>query len=219
MKKARISPDAFFQLAMQLAYKRDSNGKRALTYEASVTRLFAQGRTETVRSLSNESAAFVDAMLDPSTTPADRVAKLKAAAEQHANLYKNAMVGAGIDRHLFGLYVVSVGLGYDSDFLKSALKMPWTLSTSQTPQKQTEGRWKPETTDKHTISPGGGFGPVADDGYGVSYMFPNDDVIYAHISSKFSSKNTSSKRFMDNITSALADMKKTVEQYMAERTK
>lgn len=88
MKKARISPDAFFQLAMQLAYKRDSNGKRALTYEASVTRLFAQGRTETVRSLSNESAAFVDAMLDPSTTPADRVAKLKAAAEQHANLYK-----------------------------------------------------------------------------------------------------------------------------------
>jgi hypothetical protein len=57
MKKARISPDAFFQLAMQLAYKRDSQGKRALTYEASVTRLFAQGRTETVRSLSNESAA------------------------------------------------------------------------------------------------------------------------------------------------------------------
>ena len=44
--------------------------------------------------------------------------------------------------------------------------MPWTLSTSQTPQKQTEGRWKPETEDKHTISPGGGFGPVADDGYG-----------------------------------------------------
>ena len=83
-------------------------------------------------------------------------------------MLQNAMVGAGIDRHLFGLYVVSVGLGYDSDFLKSALKMPWTLSTSQTPQKQTEGRWKPETTDKHTISPGGGFGPVADDGYGLS---------------------------------------------------
>lgn len=215
MKKARISPDAFFQLAMQLAYKRDSGGNRALTYEASVTRLFAQGRTETVRSLSNESAAFVDAMLDPSTTPADRVSKLQAAADKHANLYKNAMVGAGIDRHLFGLYIVSVGLGYDSPFLKAALKMPWTLSTSQTPQKQTEGRWKPETEDKHTISPGGGFGPVADDGYGVSYMFPNDDVIYAHISSKFSSDKTSSKRFQDNIVTALADMKATIEQHMA----
>jgi carnitine O-palmitoyltransferase 1 len=216
MKKARISPDAFFQIAMQLAYKRDSGGKRALTYEASVTRLFAQGRTETVRSLSNESAAFVDAMMDPSTSAAERVEKLQAAADKHASLYKSAMVGDGIDRHLFGLYIVSVGLGYDSQFLKSALKMPWTLSTSQTPQKQTEGRWNPEKTDKHTISPGGGFGPVADDGYGVSYMFPNDDVIYAHISSKKSASNTSSQRFQDNITAALADMKKTVEQHMAE---
>ena len=51
----------------------------------------------------------------------------------------------------------------------------------------------------------------------MSYMFPNDDVIYAHISSKFSSKNTSSKRFMDNISKALADMKDTVEKYMAEK--
>jgi len=216
MKKARVSPDAFFQIAMQLAYMRDSGGKRALTYEASVTRLFAQGRTETVRSLSNESAAFVDCMMDASSSSADRVKKLNAAADKHAHLYKNAMVGAGIDRHLFGLYIVSVGLGYDSPFLKSALRMPWTLSTSQTPQRQTEGRWKPEKEDKHTISPGGGFGPVADDGYGVSYMFPNDDVIYAHITSKHSASNTSSKRFEQNIVQALADIKATVLQHMAE---
>ena len=52
---------------------------------------------------------------------------------------------------------------------------------------------------------------------GVSYMFPNDDVIYAHISSKFSSSNTSSKRFEENITKALADMKATVEQHMAAK--
>ena len=195
MKKARISPDAFFQLAMQLAYKRDSGGKRALTYEASVTRLFAQGRTETVRSLSIESAAFVDAMIDDKTAPEERVRLLRAAADKHTSLYKNAMVGNGIDRHLFGLYIVSVGLGYDSPFLKAALKMPWTLSTSQTPQKQTEGRWRPEKEDKHTISPGGGFGPVADDGYGVSYMFPNDDVIFPHITSKHSASQTDSSRF------------------------
>jgi carnitine O-palmitoyltransferase 1 len=49
IKKSRISPDAFFQLAMQLAYKRDSGGKRALTYEASVTRLFAQVRDVLLR--------------------------------------------------------------------------------------------------------------------------------------------------------------------------
>ena len=219
MKKARVSPDAFFQLAMQLAYKKDSGGNRALTYEASVTRLFAQGRTETVRSLSNESAAFVDAMMDAKKSAAERVELLKKAADKHANLYKSAMVGEGIDRHLFGLYIVSVGLGYDSPFLKSALKMPWTLSTSQTPQRQTEGRWNPEKEDKHTISPGGGFGPVADDGYGVSYMFPNDDVIYAHISSKSSASATDSKRFEKNIIAALAEIRATIEQDMAEKKK
>jgi len=38
--------------------------------------LFWQGRTETVRSLSNESAAFVDAMMDASSSPAERVKKV-----------------------------------------------------------------------------------------------------------------------------------------------
>jgi len=51
---------------------------------------------------------------------------------------------------------------------------------------------------------------------GVSYMFPNDDVIYAHISSKHSSSNTSSQRFEQNIAQALADIKETVELHMEE---
>mmetsp|Transcript_59715 Transcript_59715/g.141984 ORF Transcript_59715/g.141984 Transcript_59715/m.141984 type:complete len:801 (+) Transcript_59715:97-2499(+) len=216
MKKAKISPDAFFQIAMQLAYRMDA-GKPALTYEASVTRLFAQGRTETVRSLSIESAAFVDAMLSQDASDAERVAKLSAAADKHASLYKHAMVGGGIDRHLFGLYVTSVGLGYDSDFLKSALKMPWTLSTSQTPQKQTEGRWNPEGSDACRISPGGGFGPVAENGYGVSYMFGNDNVIFVHVSSKHSAVETDSKRFERNIVKALGDIKRLVETDMAAK--
>ena len=37
-----------------------------MTYEASMTRLFREGRTETVRSCTIESAAFVRAMEDPS---------------------------------------------------------------------------------------------------------------------------------------------------------
>jgi len=47
-------------------------------------------------------------------------------------------------------------------------------------------------------------------------MFPNDDVIYAHISSKHSSSNTSSQRFEQNIAQALADIKETVELHMEE---
>jgi carnitine O-palmitoyltransferase 1 len=42
---------------------------------------------------------------------------------------------------------------------------------------------------------GGGFGPVADDGYGVSYIFTGEDMIFFHISSKKSCDKTVSAIF------------------------
>lgn len=66
MKKCRLSPDAFIQMALQLAYYRDA-GKFSLTYEASMTRLFREGRTETVRPCTIESAAWVKAMENPNS--------------------------------------------------------------------------------------------------------------------------------------------------------
>ena len=42
----------------------------------------------------------------------------KIASEKHQLLYRLAMTGAGIDRHLFCLYVVSKYLAVDSPFLK-----------------------------------------------------------------------------------------------------
>jgi carnitine O-palmitoyltransferase 1, liver isoform len=66
MKKCRMSPDAFIQMALQLAYYRDA-GRFSLTYEASMTRLFREGRTETVRPCTIESTAFVKAMEDKSS--------------------------------------------------------------------------------------------------------------------------------------------------------
>lgn len=67
MKTCKLSPDAFIQMALQLAYYRDA-GKFSLTYEASMTRLFREGRTETVRPCTIESSAWVKAMEDPSST-------------------------------------------------------------------------------------------------------------------------------------------------------
>lgn len=98
------------------------------------------------------------------------------------------MCGKGIDRHLFCLYVVSKYLEVDSPFLKEVLSEPWRLSTSQTPHGQTS---KLDLT-KHPdcISAGGGFGPVADDGYGVSYIIAGENLIFFHISSKRSSPET-----------------------------
>ncbi|XP_034445095.1 carnitine O-palmitoyltransferase 1, liver isoform isoform X1 [Hippoglossus hippoglossus] len=202
IKKCRTSPDAFIQIALQLAHYRDK-GKFCLTYEASMTRLFREGRTETVRSCTLETCAFAQAMIRDETRE-ERLKLLKLAAEKHQNLYRLAMTGQGIDRHIFCLYVVSKYLGEDSAFLKGVLSEPWRLSTSQTPLQQVDlfdlVRY-PEY-----VSSGGGFGPVADDGYGVSYIIVGENLINFHISSKRSSHETDSHRFGGNIKRAMLEI-------------
>lgn len=98
------------------------------------------------------------------------------------------MCGKGIDRHLFCLYVVSKYLEVDSPFLNKVLSEPWRLSTSQTPHGQTNKMNLHE--HPNCISAGGGFGPVADDGYGVSYIIAGEDIVFFHISNKHTSKVT-----------------------------
>ncbi|XP_033823335.1 carnitine O-palmitoyltransferase 1, liver isoform isoform X1 [Periophthalmus magnuspinnatus] len=202
IKKCRTSPDAFIQIALQLAHYRDK-GKFCLTYEASMTRLFREGRTETVRSCTMETCAFVRSMIRDETRE-ERMKLLKVAAEKHQDMYRLAMTGQGIDRHLFCLYVVSKYLGEDSAFLKEVLSEPWRLSTSQTPLQQME------LFDliKHPeyVTSGGGFGPVADDGYGVSYIILGENLINFHISSKHSSPETDSHRFGGHIKQAMMDI-------------
>ena len=56
---------------------------------------------------------------------------MRESAETHQQQYRDTMTGAGIDRHLFCLYVVSKYLGVESPFLAKALMEPWKLSTSQ----------------------------------------------------------------------------------------
>lgn len=221
IKTMKVSPDAFIQLALQVAYYRDSGGRHPLTYESSMTRLYLQGRTETVRSLTIEAKDFVRAFVDETVSPEEKYKLLVKAAELHAKMYKDCMNGKGIDRHLFALYVVCRGQGYESEFLKSALSLPWTLSTSQQPQQQMSSQHfsvtEPELT--HLISPGGGFGPVADDGYGVSYMVPDDHKIFFHISSKISSKQSNSDRFVKLLLETMAEIKELFEAVKATKSK
>ena len=54
------------------------------------------------------------AMVDENSTDEERISLLRKTCSEHAVMYKDAMNGKGIDRHMFGLYVVSKGLGYVS---------------------------------------------------------------------------------------------------------
>ena len=227
IKRCSVSPDAFVQAAMQLAYFRDTEatdgaGKCENTYESSMTRMFLHGRTETVRPLSAEVRAFVAAMQSKTAAPAEKLALLQAAAARHVELYQSAMVGEGIDRHMFGLYCVASALSCDSPFLKGALSAPWKLSTSQQPQQQT-ALWDikdPAWADR--ISPGGGFGPVAADGYGVSYMVSGEREIFFHISARKTVEGvparTDVRRFQRLLFEALAEMKSVLSLALPVKT-
>ena len=108
MKTVKCSPDGFLQLALQLAYFRDV-GEFHLTYEASMTRLYLEGRTETVRSCTNDSTAFVRAFCEsPRTASKEDLKKLLyKSVRAHQDLYRDCMSGKGVDRHLFCLYVLA----------------------------------------------------------------------------------------------------------------
>lgn len=62
------------------------------------------------------------------------------------------------------------------------------FSITKTPSSQTN---KIDTNkNPEYLSAGGGFGPVADDGYGVSYIFSGENFIAFHISCKKSCEKT-----------------------------
>lgn len=67
MKKQKIHPDSFVQMALQWAYFK-LHKSFAPTYETATMRVFYHGRTETVRSCSIEVKDWIDKMIDPRAT-------------------------------------------------------------------------------------------------------------------------------------------------------
>lgn len=109
IKQAGYSPDAYVQMAMQLATYRLWS-EQAGTYEATQVRPFLHGRTETTRTVSEESAAFCAAMgLSPKHDEhhdekrKDKLHLLQAAVNAHVKYIGNAAKAQGVDRHFFGL--------------------------------------------------------------------------------------------------------------------
>ncbi|KAG8909424.1 Carnitine O-acetyltransferase mitochondrial, partial [Tulasnella sp. 408] len=111
IKKFGFSPDAWAQMVIQLAYHRlvastspEKSGRRRNggTYEAASTRGFLKGRTETIRSVTEESMAWCDSMDNPSVSEEERKQLFKAATKRHGEDAAKAVKAMGIDRHLFG---------------------------------------------------------------------------------------------------------------------
>ncbi len=104
-KALGCSPDAFAQLAYQLAHKR-SKGITGATYESIATRQYQNGRTEAMRVVTPEVLRFVAAMDDPRADGAARAAAFRAAAAKHVARAKECQAGQAPEQHLWELQLV-----------------------------------------------------------------------------------------------------------------
>ena len=163
IKRFQTSPDSWAQMIIQLAYARLlrslGQGRPGGTYESATTRKFYKGRTEVIRTVSSESDAFVESMLNPHAPWSKRKALFKEAARKHIEIAKAAGSGQGFDRHLMGLKKVmerdevgAVALFEDPVFKRS---QRWVLSTSAIFSGVFEAY---------------GWGEVVPNGFGVAYM-------------------------------------------------
>jgi carnitine O-acetyltransferase len=104
-KQLGISPDAFVQMAYQLAHHR-SKGLIGATYEAIATRQYRHGRTEAMRVVTPEVLQFVATMDNPAADREARAVALRAAAERHVARAQECQRGEAPEQHLWELQLV-----------------------------------------------------------------------------------------------------------------
>ncbi|KAI8971690.1 acyltransferase ChoActase/COT/CPT [Mycotypha africana] len=161
IKKFKCSPDGFVQMVLQLAYYKMFGTSRP-TYESAQTRKFQRGRTETARSVTTESVAFVKTMEDPHASTESKLAALRTALKAQGAYMADAVNGHGVDRHLFGLKN-TLQNGEEKPKLFQdpayAYSSHWYISSSQLSSEHFDGY---------------GWGQVVNDGFGCAYMIKNN---------------------------------------------
>ena len=165
----KVSPDAFVQTALQVAYARAFPTSYPVpTYETASTRHHFRGRTEAIRVASIPMVAFASAFASHTTDglspPPDRSA-WDAAIARHVELSREARAGAGIDRHLLGLAQARSDLG-EAGYV-AILDDPASIASRQ---------WKLSTSQVSDPVIAAGFGPVMESGFGVCYGVLPDHI-------------------------------------------
>ncbi|XP_060629520.2 carnitine O-palmitoyltransferase 2, mitochondrial isoform X3 [Anolis sagrei] len=171
LKKHKVSPDAIVQLAFQMAFLQQY-GRTVATYESCSTAAFKHGRTETIRPASVHTKACSEAIVRKSSkhSVAELQQMIAECSKYHNQLTREAAMGQGFDRHLYGLRCLAESQGTPlPDFYQDQAYAHINhniLSTS--------------TLNSPAVSMGG-FGPVVPDGFGVGYGV-HDDWIGCNVS-------------------------------------
>ncbi|XP_061187817.1 carnitine O-palmitoyltransferase 2, mitochondrial-like [Saccostrea echinata] len=207
VKKSGMSPDALMQLAIQMAYYRQYK-QTVATYESCSTAAFKHGRTETIRPATAETKRACVLFVDDNH-PEPSVDELKnammACSKKHGSLTRNAAMGKGFDRHLFGLKT----LAEEEDG-----KLP-QMFTDPNYQKINHIILSTSTVSSPAILIGG-FAPVTQNGYGVGYSI-EDSRIGFNVTSY--PPATNAPDFIECVTKSLDDMYEVLEGRHPKRSK
>lgn len=188
-----LPADSFVQMALQLAFYR-LHEELPAQYESAHLRIFKHGRTEAIRSTSNQSAAFIAAMTDNISSLSNRVSCLRTALNYHQEQSGLANHGFGVDRHMFGLKQMAIECG------KPVPDFFYSKGYIQSQQYRINSVQLTTTHDAFMA-----IGPYTSDGYGCAYTPRQHDIIFAISSWKHKPKICSHK-FGQEIERALVDM-------------
>ena len=217
-----FSPDAVVQMAFQAAYY-GLYGRMECVYEPAMTKAFFHGRTEAIRSVTNESTTFVKTFWGENPAQA-KINALRNACERHSAITKDCSTAQGQDRHLYALFCVWQRR-LDAEYAPSAGS---SISPSSSPDTSISPRpsaprmptlfadngWdRLNTTILSTSNCGNpslrhfGFGPTSGDGFGIGYIIKDGSVSICA-----SSKHRQTTRFVAAIEAYFIEVRKLLRQ-------
>ncbi|KAK9471422.1 acyltransferase ChoActase/COT/CPT [Dipodascopsis tothii] len=227
IKDMGFSPDAYVQMAFQAAYYA-LYGKVECTYEPAMTKYFLHGRTEAIRTVTDESVAFVRKFCEDAPGR-QKIEFLRKACEAHVARTRECSQGLGQDRHLYALYCMhqrgledqlermymeqaAVDGDDSSSDISSSPKRP--APTLEVPQLFADRGWdKLNNTIISTSNCGNpslrlfGFGPTSQDGFGIGYVIKDDSISICA-----SSKHRQTKRLLDTLNNYFLDVRNILRQ-------
>ncbi|XP_055889957.1 peroxisomal carnitine O-octanoyltransferase-like isoform X2 [Biomphalaria glabrata] len=200
-KEKSIHPDALCQLAMQLAYY-TLYRRMAPTYETAPIKQFYHGRTETMRTSTQEAKNWCIAMTDPSVSTSERYRLFKVALKKHNSDFSDACEFKGCDRHLLALWLTAKEenlpvpqIYLDPSYAKSGGGGNFILSTS--------------CIGFSTVI--GGVLPMCENCIGTFYRI-NDDRLSFFVTTWNADKDTNTSDFAEAICCALDKLKVLIDE-------
>lgn len=190
----KMSPDAFVQMSILLAYFR-LYGSVVCMYEPALTKQFFHGRTEAIRGTTPQAKELCQIWCDKESTSAQKLDALRRATTEHSRLTKEAASGLGVDRLLFSLKCMAVRQGlptplfFQSEAWRALNHTILSTSNCGNPALRLFG-----------------FGPVVPDGFGIGYIIKDDAVSYS-----ICSKRRQTRRYVRSLRKCLNEMEELLE--------